>query len=93
VGTLRGELGRHPHDADLQELVAELTSPEFVRRWDDHTVRRYRSGKAGFRTNGSDEVIELDYEALDVVSDPGLTVLVYSAEPGTQAAARLASLV
>ncbi len=38
-------------------------------------------------------MIELDYEALDVVSDPGLTVLVYSAEPGTQAAARLASLV
>ncbi|WP_344660594.1 helix-turn-helix transcriptional regulator [Catenulispora subtropica] len=46
VGALRANLARYPHDARLEELVAELRdqSPEFAGWWEDHTVDERTSG-------------------------------------------------
>ena len=46
------------------------------------------------RVDTSVSIVEemLRYEALDVVADPGLTLLVYHAEPGSPSAAALARL-
>jgi hypothetical protein len=33
--------------------------------------------------------LELNYERLDVVADPGLMIVVYTAEPGSRSAASL----
>lgn len=94
VGTLRAELGRHPQDAALQALIAELraASADFAARWDDHTVRRYRAGSQGFRLPDGTS-LDLDYQALDVVGAPGITILVYSAAPGSESARRLEKLI
>jgi hypothetical protein len=36
-----------------------------------------------------DNVLELDYEVMDVSADDGLTISVYSAEPGSRSAQAL----
>lgn len=93
VGTLRGQLGRSPNDAHLHRLVDDLTaaSGEFRSRWEAQTVRRYRAGRQGFHAPGVG-ALDLDYEALDVVADPGLTLLIYSAAPESEDARRLAAV-
>ncbi|USX56607.1 helix-turn-helix transcriptional regulator [Lentzea sp. HUAS12] len=46
VGNLRAALGRCPGDSRLLEVIGELktASPEFVRWWDDHTIRERAHG-------------------------------------------------
>ena len=93
VSILRTEAGRDPHDPLMHDLVGELStlSDEFRRRWSRHDVRLHGAGTKTFRHAVVGE-LELGYESLDMVSDPGLTLTLYAAEPGSATAEALALL-
>jgi hypothetical protein len=86
VGSLRTEAGRDPYDRALTNLVGELStrSEEFRGRWAAHDVEYYRSGVQPFRHPIAGDLI-LDYDALEIPADPGLTIIAYTAEPGSPA--------
>src|SRR4051794_9713112 len=91
VGSVRAEAGRDPYDADLTHLVGELSvrSVEFRSRWAAHDVVLYGAGAQRFHHPLVGE-LTLNYEALETVADTGLTIVAYTAEPGspTQTALR-----
>ena len=84
VAILRTEAGRNPHDKDLQDLVGELStlSEEFRRRWGAHDVRRHGTGAKSFNHHVVG-ALTLAYEGLEMVAEPGLTLTIYTAEPGS----------
>lgn len=93
VAILRTEAGRDPYDRDLQDLIGELStrSEQFRTRWGAHEVRRHATGAKNFH---HPEVGALDmiFEGTDLIADPGLSLLIYTAEPGSPTAERLALL-
>jgi transcriptional regulator with XRE-family HTH domain len=90
VAHLRSEAGRSPHDRGLSDLVGELStrSQEFREWWAAHNVRYHQTGTKRLRHPVVGE-LELDYEVMDVSADDGLTISVYSAEPGSRSAQAL----
>jgi transcriptional regulator with XRE-family HTH domain len=84
VAILRREAGRDPHDKDLHDLVGELStrSAEFRSRWGAHNVRRHGTGTKRFRHPAVGD-LALAYESLDLAAEPGLTMTIYTAEPGS----------
>ncbi|MDQ4489394.1 helix-turn-helix transcriptional regulator [Sinomonas sp. ASV486] len=84
VALLRTESGRNPHDKGLADLVGELStrSAEFASLWARHNVRRHYSGRKHFRHPVVGE-LEMVFEALALEEDPGLTLTVYPAVPGS----------
>ncbi len=84
---LRSEAGRHPNDKSLSDLIGELTtrSQDFTRRWAAHDVRFHRAGTKRLRHPVVGE-LDLNFEAMTLASDPDLTLLVYTAEPGSPTA-------
>jgi transcriptional regulator with XRE-family HTH domain len=86
VGSLRAEAGRDPYDRALTDLIGELStrSEEFRGRWAAHDVEYYRSGVQPFHHPVAGDLI-LDYDALEIPADPGLTIIAYTAEPGSPA--------
>ncbi|MFD6530911.1 helix-turn-helix transcriptional regulator [Streptomyces sp. NPDC060184] len=84
VAILRREAGRDPHDKDLHDLVGELStrSEDFRTRWGAHDVRRHGTGTKRFRHPVVGE-LTLAYEVLELAAEPGLTMTVYTAEPGS----------
>lgn len=94
VGSLRTEAARNPGDTELADLIDELAqqSPEFARRWEAHDVEYYRSGLQHFHHSDVGD-LDLDYDALEIPADPGLTIVTYTvagAAPHAAAFARLA---
>ena len=87
VAILRTEAGRDPHDKALHDLVGELStrSPEFRQRWSAHDVRLHGAGTKHFHHTTVGD-LELAYESVDMISDPGLTMTIYVAEPATPTA-------
>jgi transcriptional regulator with XRE-family HTH domain len=90
VAHLRSEAGRNPYDRGLSDLVGELStrSPEFRTWWAAHNVRYHQTGTKRLRHPVVGE-LELDYEVMDVSADDGLTISVFSAEPGSRSAQAL----
>lgn len=90
VATLRTEAGRSPHDQSLHELVGELStlSPEFRTRWSAHDVRIHTTGLKHFHHEVVGDLV-LTYETVPLISEPGLTMTVYAAEPGSPSAQNL----
>jgi transcriptional regulator with XRE-family HTH domain len=90
VGIMRAEAGRDPHDRGLQELVGELStrSETFRRLWADHNVRTHGAGTKRFNHPVVGE-LTLAYEELAITAEPGLVLMVYTAEPGSPSADRL----
>lgn len=90
VSNLRLDAGRHPDDLQLSTLVGELSlgSADFRRLWADHTVRGKTRGRKRFQHPQLGE-IALDYIAMRAPDDPDLTMMIYSAPPGSEAAATL----
>lgn len=84
VAILRAESGRDPYDRGLTELVGELSmrSEEFRTRWAAHNVRQHSTGLKHFHHPVVGDV-HLMYERMDVSADPGLSLLIYTAEPGS----------
>ena len=94
---LRLEAGRNPHDQALINLVGELStrSEPFRQRWASQDVRYHRSGRKRIQHPLVGR-LDLDFEALDLPSEPGLALNVYTAAAGTPTADALkllASLV
>jgi transcriptional regulator with XRE-family HTH domain len=90
VAHLRSEAGRNPHDRVFSDLIGELCtrSSEFAGWWAAHNVRYHRSGSKRLRHPLIGE-LELDYEVMEVPADEGLTIAIYSAEPGSRSAQAL----
>ncbi len=90
VGIMRAEAGRDPHDRGLQDLVGELStrSETFRRLWADHNVRTHGAGTKRFHHPIVGE-LTLAYEELAITAEPGLVLMVYTAEPGSVTADRL----
>lgn len=84
VALLRAEAGRDPYDRSLSDLVGELStrSERFRTWWAAHNVRFHRTGVKRFHHPVVGD-FELIFEALDLTADPGLTIIAYSAEPGS----------
>ena len=84
VSLLRTEAGRAPHDRDLTGLVGELAtrSEEFRTAWAKHNVRLHHTGRKSFR-HPAVGVLTLDFDAMELPAQPGLTLTAYSAAPGT----------
>ena len=87
VANLRTAAGKDPHDKDLHDLVGELStrSDDFRRRWGAHNVRTHGAGVKHFRHRDVGQ-LDLAYESMDMISDPGLTLTLYAAEPGSATA-------
>lgn len=90
VSIIRAEAGRDPHDRGLQDLVGELStqSETFRRLWADHNVRTHGAGTKRFHHPVVGE-LTLAYEELAITAEPGLVLMVYTAEPGSPSAERL----
>jgi transcriptional regulator with XRE-family HTH domain len=84
VALLRTEAGRDPYDKGLSDLVGELStrSDEFRTRWAAHDVRLHQTGVKQFHHPVVGD-LRLDFEAMDLSADTGLTLTAYSAEPGS----------
>ena len=84
VAILRTEAGRNPHDKDLHDLVGELStrSDDFRTRWGAHNVRHHGTGTKRFHHHAVGD-LTLAYEGLEMAAEPGLTLTIYTAEPGS----------
>ncbi|WP_371772808.1 helix-turn-helix transcriptional regulator [Streptomyces sp. NBC_01438] len=93
VAHLRLDAGRHPHDEQLAALVGELSvkSEDFRRLWADHEVKAKAYGVKRI-SHPVAGLLTLPYETLDVPGDPDQCLVVYTPEPGTESAERLALL-
>ena len=93
VATLRGTAGRNPYDRALSDLVGVLStrSEEFRHLWASHDVRFHRSGTKRVQHPLVGD-LTLAYESLELPADPSLTLVTYSAEPGSASEAALLEL-
>jgi transcriptional regulator with XRE-family HTH domain len=90
VSNLRLDAGRHPDDPRLAALVGELSlaSADFRRLWADHNVQGKTRGRKRFNHPQLGE-LALDYVAMRAPDDPDMTMMIYSAPPGSEAAITL----
>lgn len=93
VANLRTAAGVDPHDKGLHDLVGELStrSEDFRRRWGAHDVRIHGAGIKNFHHHVVGDLV-LAYESMDLQAEPGLTMTVYAAEPGSPTAHALTLL-
>ena len=70
--------------AHLFDLVGELStrSEAFRTRWAAHDVRLHRTGVKHFQHPAVGR-LDLTFDAMEIPTDPGLTMTCYTAEPGT----------
>ena len=90
---LRMEMGRSPHDEELIALVGELLSGSelFRQQWATRNVRLHGHGTKCVNHPVVGR-LELNFESMDLPSDPGLQLNVYTAPEGGPAADNLALL-
>ncbi|WP_017623029.1 helix-turn-helix transcriptional regulator [Nocardiopsis chromatogenes] len=86
VAGLRAAVGRHPDEPRLCAVVVELRrgSARFRELWESHLVAERVHGTHTFRHPRAGE-LSLRYEKLPLPADPGQTLLLYSAAPGSPA--------
>ncbi|QYN38959.1 helix-turn-helix transcriptional regulator [Pseudonocardia sp. DSM 110487] len=90
---LRLEAGRNPNDPELITLIGELStrSEIFRQRWASHDVQFHRSGRKRLRHPVVGE-LDLNFESMELPSEPGLFLNVYTATPGSPSADALKML-
>jgi transcriptional regulator with XRE-family HTH domain len=90
---LRAAAGRNPCDRDLSDLVGELAtqSEAFRTHWAAHNVRSHATAVKRLHHPVVGE-LSLSFNRFDIAADPGLTMFVYAAEPGTRSAEALTLL-
>jgi hypothetical protein len=93
VAVLRAAAGRDPYDKALSDLVGELStrSEAFRSMWATHDVLFHRTGRKNLHHPVAGD-LDLTYEAFELPSAPGLTMIVYTAEPDTPTAQALGFL-
>jgi transcriptional regulator with XRE-family HTH domain len=93
VADLRRATGRFPHDARLAELVRELAegNERFARLWAGGTVAAHRTDRKTVEHPGAGPV-EVDCDVL-TDGDSELKIVILSAAPDTEGAARLRTLL
>lgn len=84
VAQLRTEAGRDPHDKQLRDLVGELStrSDHFRRLWARHDVWHHQSGTKRYHHHVVGD-LQLHFNGLDLVGEPGVQLTVLTPEPGT----------
>jgi transcriptional regulator with XRE-family HTH domain len=94
VAILRVAAGRDTTDARLAEVVAELSeaSPEFARSWADRNLFQHTHGPKRFHHEAIG-TITVNYETMHLPADPGLSLILYTADPGSPSEAKLRELV
>ena len=87
VANMRAMAGEHPDDQVLRELIDDLNrdSPAFRALWRAHDVRYHDTGIKAIRHPVVGD-LTLSYEEMPLPSDPGQSLVVYSAEPGSRTA-------
>jgi len=92
VADLRGAAARYPADKPLRRLIADLraNSPRFAELWDSGAVGRHEAAR---KTIDHPQVgaLTLDCDILTVAGSD-LRIMIYTAEPGSADAERLALL-
>lgn len=90
---LRMEMGRNPHDEELIALVGQLStgSELFRQQWASQDVRVHGHGSKRVNHPVVGE-LDLDFESMDLPTEPGLQLNVYTAPAGGAAADNLALL-
>jgi hypothetical protein len=85
AAAMRAESGRSPRDRALNTLIGDLAagSTEFSVRWARHNVRFHRTARKTMRNPLVGE-IELTGDGLELPGE-GLTLIAYTAEPGSRA--------
>ncbi len=93
VALLRTEAGRDPYNPALTDLVGELAtrSDAFRTRWAAHDVRLHHTGTKRFRHPLVGD-LSVGFNATELPADHGLTLTVYTAEPGSESAENMALL-
>ncbi|MFB7618787.1 helix-turn-helix transcriptional regulator [Kitasatospora sp. NPDC056181] len=93
VAYLRRDAGQYPDDARLAALVGELSmrSEEFRRLWADHQVRQKTHGVKLIRHPLVGE-LDFGYETLAVNGSADQMLVVFTAQPGSPTAQKLALL-
>jgi transcriptional regulator with XRE-family HTH domain len=86
VALLRTEAGRDPYDRGLSDLIGQLStrSEDFRARWATHNVRLHRAGTKQLHHPVVGH-LTLNFEAMELSADPGLTLTALGAEPGSPA--------
>ncbi|MFK4269877.1 helix-turn-helix transcriptional regulator [Streptomyces milbemycinicus] len=86
VGALRIEAGKSPYDRELSNLIGELStrSDAFRVMWASHDVHVFRESTKRLNHPLVGD-LELDQETMSLPDESGLSVVVYSAPPGTAA--------
>jgi hypothetical protein len=76
---------RDPHDRGLSDLVGELStqSETFRTRWAAHNVRIHQTGVKHIHHPVVGD-LSLTFEMMELRADTGLTILTYTAEPGSK---------
>jgi transcriptional regulator with XRE-family HTH domain len=92
---LRLEAGRNPHDPELIKLVGELSTQSelFRQRWASRDVMFHRSGMKRLHHPVVGD-LDLNFESMELPSEPGLVLNVYTApadSPSADALRLLAS--
>ena len=84
---LRLEAGRNPYDKDLITLVGELSTQSelFRQHWASQNVKFHRSGRKRLRHPVVGE-LDLNFEAMELPSEPDLRLNIYTSEPNTPTA-------
>jgi PAS domain-containing protein len=84
VGALRIQAGKNPYDRQLSNLIGELStrSEDFRTWWAKHDVYVHGYGKKRFHHPVVGD-LELAFDAMELPGNSGLTMIAYSAEPGS----------
>ena len=77
----------NPHDKDLITLVGELSTQTelFRQHWASQNVKFHRSGRKRLRHPAVGE-LDLNFEAMELPSEPALRLNIYTADPHTPTA-------
>lgn len=87
VGSLRVDIGRHPNDAQANQLVGELAvqSEHFRQWWAGHRVATASPGTVRLHHPVVGD-LDLNFENLALSDDPEQVLRVFSAKPGSPSA-------
>ncbi|MEU4563447.1 helix-turn-helix transcriptional regulator [Actinoplanes sp. NPDC023936] len=90
VALLRGSAGRDPYDEKLSNLIGQLStrSDDFRVRWASHDVRAHLTGAKRIHHPVVGD-LELPFESMRLPSDPGQSLVMYTAEPDSPSHAAL----